>query len=565
MSKTFHSCKLISALLAVLMLISLIPVYAADSFTVTFLIPKADGSTEQYQIEVIQGNAIGESNMPAAPELPTRSFDGWYCKGVEVTAETIPTEDMYVAAKFSEKGTSFKVVFYVPDADSGDATAVEVNVPENTAIGAENIPNVPAIDGKYFIGWFSAGNEVTADTIPESDMNVYAKYGTYSKIEISEIAPISNVANGADLENIGLPESVEITLPDGSKYTAGIEWDLVNADYNKSSKYEQSFKLYGRLTALPEGIVPEDDTVSIDITVIAAKKKPHIEVADTEFIVTSSAGEGGTIIPSGENSVKRGAKITFTIAANEGYEIKTITVNGEEIEPTEEYTFKRVYSDQSISVTFAKSKAAEETVIPTETDEKEPDTDTKVNPFTDVSESDSYYDAVSFVYENDLFKGTSETEFSPMVTMSRAMFVTVLGRLAKVDVNSYTEASFNDVAADSYYAKYVTWAAEKGIANGYGEGIFGPDDEVTIEQAIVFIARFAKLYGIETTESDIDFSAWSDINNVSEWSMLEVLWALENKIYSPENQMLNPQGAAARYIVAEMLCNFCNAYETDNR
>lgn len=53
--------------------------------------------------------------------------------------------------------------------------------------------------------------------------------------------------------------------------------------------------------------------------------------------------------------------------------------------------------------------------------------------------------------------------------------------------------------------------------------------------------------------------------NVSEWSMLEVLWALENKIYSPENQMLNPQGAAARYIVAEMLCKFCNAYETNNR
>ena len=143
--------------------------------------------------------------------------------------------------------------------------------------------------------------------------------------------------------------------------------------------------------------------------------------------------------------------------------------------------------------------------------------------------------------------------------MSRGMFVTVLGRLAKVDVSAYTNVAFDDVIADQYYAPYVAWAVEKGITLGYGDGTFGVDDEVTIEQAIVFIARFAKLCDVETDFSDIDFTAYADVNDVSEWAFIEMLWALENGIYDVDEAILNPQGKAARWLVAEMIYNFCGS------
>jgi len=297
-------------------------------------------------------------------------------------------------------------------------------------------------------------------------------------------------------------------------------------------------------------IMPESD-----VTVIATWNKTNsfdydtwfmmmLMLQNTKYDVTATAGEGGSITNAGTSKVKYGNNITYIITPEEGYEIESVKVNGKEMGAITEYTFKNVRSKQSISATFKKVAEPE-----------------WVNPFTDISKSDDYYAAIEFVYENNLFKGTSDTTFAPNTTMSRGMFVTVLGRLAKVDVSAYTDVAFDDVIPDQYYAPYVAWAVEKGITLGYGNGNFGVDDEVTIEQAIVFIARFAKLYGIDTDFADIDFTVYADVNDISEWAFIEMLWALENGIYDVDEAILNPQGKAARWLVAEMIYNFCGNYE----
>ena len=267
---------------------------------------------------------------------------------------------------------------------------------------------------------------------------------------------------------------------------------------------------------------------------------------NTKYDVTATAGEGGSITNAGTSKVKYGNSITYFINPDEGYEIESVKVNGKEMGAITEYTFKNVRSKQNISVTFKKVVEPE-----------------WANPFTDISKSDDFYAAIEFVYENELFKGTSDTTFEPYTTMSRGMFVTVLGRLAKVDVSAYTDVAFDDVIADQYYAPYVAWAVENGVALGYGDGTFGPDDEVTIEQAIVFLARFAKLYSIKTDSDNIDITVYTDGEDVSEWAFNEMLWALENAIYDVEEPILNPQGKAARWLVADMICNFCNVYLAD--
>ena len=76
------------------------------------------------------------------------------------------------------------------------------------------------------------------------------------------------------------------------------------------------------------------------------------------------------------------------------------------------------------------------------------------NPFADVSENDSFYPAVEYVYKNELFRGVSANRFAPHSTMTRAMFVTVLGRLAGVDQSEYTKTSFSDAVAGEWYSAY---------------------------------------------------------------------------------------------------------------
>lgn len=98
------------------------------------------------------------------------------------------------------------------------------------------------------------------------------------------------------------------------------------------------------------------------------------------------------------------------------------------------------------------------------------------SPFTDVKPGDWCYDAVLYAKANGFFSGTSETTFSPNGTMTRGMFVTVLGRMAGIDPAKYGgDTGFTDVPEGMYYAPYVKWAAQYGITGGTGDGRFSPD------------------------------------------------------------------------------------------
>ena len=91
--------------------------------------------------------------------------------------------------------------------------------------------------------------------------------------------------------------------------------------------------------------------------------------------------------------------------------------------------------------------------------EEKVQTPSATNPFTDVKEGDWCYDAVQYARMNGFFNGTSSKSFSPNGTMTRAMFVTVLGRMAGGDTVLYEdEKPFSDVPSRMYYAPYVAWA-----------------------------------------------------------------------------------------------------------
>ncbi len=187
--------------------------------------------------------------------------------------------------------------------------------------------------------------------------------------------------------------------------------------------------------------------------------------------------------------------------------------------------------------------------------EVEGSTEQWINPFADVNSNDKYYSAVQFVYEKGLFKGVSDNQFAPDTTMTRAMFVTVLGRLAGVDTMYFTSTSYDDVVAGEWYAPYVEWASQSGIVNGYGDGTFGVNDKITIEQAAVIMARYSE-YIEHDTHTDIVLDHYSDSSEISTWAEGAMKWIVQEEIYLGEEYKLHPKNPAKRSLVAEILYLF---------
>jgi hypothetical protein len=117
-----------------------------------------------------------------------------------------------------------------------------------------------------------------------------------------------------------------------------------------------------------------------------------------------------------------------------------------------------------------------------------PEPTTSVNPFTDVSENDYYYNAVLWAVENGITSGTTNTTFSPNETCTRAQAVTFLWR--ENGEPSAQGSTFSDVANDAYYAEAVAWAVENGITVGTSTTTFSPNNNCTRGQIVTFLYRY---------------------------------------------------------------------------
>ena len=175
-------------------------------------------------------------------------------------------------------------------------------------------------------------------------------------------------------------------------------------------------------------------------------------------------------------------------------------------------------------------------------------------PFTDVSDSDWFYDPVCFVFENGLMTGTSDTTFEPNTHLSRAMLVAVLHRLEGSPAAS--GGDFTDVADGDWYAQAVNWAASVGVVNGFDDGTFQPNTAITREQLAAILRNYAAYKGLDVSASG-DLSAYTDANSVSDWAKESVTWAVgEHLISGITDDTLVPQACATRAQVAAILQRF---------
>ena len=253
----------------------------------------------------------------------------------------------------------------------------------------------------------------------------------------------------------------------------------------------------------------------------------------TAHTLTASAGDGGSISPSGAVSVPQGGSQTFSVTPHSGYALRDVLVDGRSVGAVTSYTFENVTEDHSISAVFKPSW----------------------NPFTDVTESDWFYDAVRHAYEQNWMLGTSNTTFSPELSTQRGMIVTILWRM-EGQPEAAGVRDFTDVEEGRYYTEAVAWADKNGIAMGYGNNKFGPSDPVTREQLAAILYRYAQYKGMDVSAKG-ELSGFTDAGKASAYAREPLGWAVGQGILNGKGGgILDPRGQATRAETAAMLQRF---------
>lgn len=242
-------------------------------------------------------------------------------------------------------------------------------------------------------------------------------------------------------------------------------------------------------------------------------------------------GKNGTVEPK-LTFQHIGKSVTFTFKPDTGYKVKDVKVNGKSVGAVKTYTIDKLTVSTRIEVEFTNGKLS----------------------FTDVRESDWFYEDVAFAYENGLFAGTSDTTFSPNASMTRAMLVTVLYRLeGQPAVNG--RSGFSDVQYNGYYEDAVTWAADNGIVNGTSITTFSPNANVTREQMAAILYRYAQ-YKKYNTAASSSLNGFTDHASVSGYAAASLEWAVAEKLVNGSAGKLMPTGNATRAQVAAILHRF---------
>ena len=335
----------------------------------------------------------------------------------------------------------------------------------------------------------------------------------------------------------GSAEDIQIIVKNDSKFTAPASDGLTRPDGNT----ENYFKWLGS----DGNLYAPGESVSADVTKLTAK------------FAGGSSGSGG----GGGSRKPSVTYYTLHFETNGGSAITDMReenntrISLTKYVPTRHgYTFIGWYSDQSLTNQISEVSLTKNMTVYAgwRADEN---LDIVVNPFTDVSEKDWFYNDAMFVYKNGLMLGTSKTLFGPHGTVTRGMMATILWRM-EGSLAPKGENSFTDVEAGRWYADAITWTAENGIFAGYSKDKFGPDDPITREQLTAIFYRYADYKGYKLTVTG-NLDKFEDADKITDYAKMVMQWAVGNGLIKGKSEnLLDPQGTATRAEIAAMLHRF---------
>lgn len=348
----------------------------------------------------------------------------------------------------------------------------------------------------------------------------------------------------------GNGQSIEVTPVKGVIYNGGVkEQDLVTLTmkYNDGATADSTYNVAsGTTITLPtprrsgytfngwydgSKFYAAGASYTVSATVTLNASWSYISSGSSSYdptysVSTPSKTENGSVTVSPKNASK-GDTVTVTVKPDSGYVLETLTVtdkNGNELTLKDKgngkYTFTMPAGKVEINAAFVK--------------------EVETSPFSDVSTSAYYYEAVKWAQEKGITGGIGNGLFGPNQPCTRAQIVTFLWRAAG-SPEPKAMSSFADVSTDAYYAKAVAWAVENGITTGTGDGKFSPDATCTRAQSVTFLFRaIGKL-----VDSKAEFS---DVLTDSYYANA-VAWAVENGVtngigdglFGPDNSCTRAQ------------------------
>ena len=177
--------------------------------------------------------------------------------------------------------------------------------------------------------------------------------------------------------------------------------------------------------------------------------------------------------------------------------------------------------------------------------------------FADVPQGEYYTQAVYDANKQGYVFGMGGTNlFMPNKSMSRAEMTVMLYRMAGGVTDNDWEASetetayldrYSDVDATEFYAKALAWATQAGVVRGYEDGTFGPNDDVTVEQYVTMLARYAEVKGdYEAVDTDEVLAGVADGSQVSGFGQDAVAWAVESGYLAQGGADIQPQSPVTR-------------------
>lgn len=268
---------------------------------------------------------------------------------------------------------------------------------------------------------------------------------------------------------------------------------LKKDDYKDFSAVETAVNAVDRSKSKAEQAEVDAMAQAINNAIAALEKKPSSSSSGSSrprYDVTApSKPENGSVTVDPERA-RSGSRVTVTVTPDSGYKLGELVVtdrDGKKLELTDkgngQYTFTMPSGKVEVAAEFVK--------------------EVEVSPFADVATDAYYYDAVKWAVNKGITNGVSETLFGPDQACTRAQIVTFLWRAAG-SPEPKSGSSFADVAADAYYAKAVAWAVENGITKGTSETTFHPDETCTRAQGVTFLYRaLGKLAAAQAGFTDV--------------------------------------------------------------
>ncbi|MFR9171850.1 S-layer homology domain-containing protein [Evtepia sp.] len=418
-----------------------------------------------------------------------------------------------------------------------DTGAFQQITGEGMALSGQPVVLKVENDGKNQTAFINTIGTVSEDgtVTPTTDMTVVPSItGTVT------IQGTPQVGSTLTAQVSGLPDGVSVTYQWQAADSA--EGPFTNIQGTTESTYTPTNDQVGQYLRVVVKPVGEAYGGALTATTTQAVVKPYIPPANPNYKITVEATQGGTVVVT-PTSAKAGTTVTLTPVPDQGFALDTLAVTdrfGNPVSLTEgangTYTF--VMPDGQVTVTATFTETAPEPL-----------------PFTDVAEGDWFYDAVRYAYENGLMDGVGGNRFAPNSATTRAQLVTILYRLEGQPAVS-GDLPFTDVEAGTWYTDAILWAAQNNIVNGVSDTEFAPGDDLTRQQLVTILYRYAKAKGCDVSAS-ADLSGYPDADQVQGYAQPTMAWAVAEGIVEGMDGNLNPAGNASRAQIATILMRFC--------